>query len=279
MSYKSIATFVSAEAELDQVLPAAIGFAQAQDAHLTVGTLGIDMIPAGGFYMGASPMLVTDALARAQETAQALEARAASRLKGEALRWSTEPQIAPYGGLSAIVGMRARFADLVIQAAPYGRGAAPTQEAALEAALFEGQAAVLVVPPAGLAKDFGKRVVLAWNQSNEALAAARRALPLLKAADLVTVAVVDPPPHGPERSDPGGSLTQWLARHGVRAEVAVLARTLPQVSDVLLRQMVDLDASLLVMGAYGHSRLREAILGGATRNVLQNAERAVFLAH
>lgn len=74
-------------------------------------------------------------------------------------------------------------------------------------------------------------------------------------------------------------LTQMLARHGVRAEVSVLAKTLPRVSDVLMRHMEDIDASVLVMGAYGHSRLREAILGGATRNVLENAKRAVFLAH
>lgn len=279
MAYKSIATFFSGEAEMDLALPAAIAFAQKNDAHLSVCTMGIDMVPAGGFYMGASPMLVTEALGRAQQTAEALEARAAARLKGEALRWSTEPAIAPFGGLASLVGLRARFADLVIQARPYGRGALAAQEAATEAALFEGQAAVMVVPESGLGQAFGKRVVLAWNQSNEALAAARRAMPLLQAADHVTVAIVDPPPHSPERSDPGGMLTQWLVRHGVRAEVAVLARTLPRVSDVLLRHMTDSNSSLLVMGAYGHSRLREAILGGATRNVLQNTEWPVFLAH
>lgn len=279
MAYKSIATFISSETEADIALPAAIAFAQRQDAHLTVCTMGIDMVPAGGFYMGASPMLVTEALGRAQQTAEALEARVTARLRGESLRWATEPAIAPFGGLASLVGLRARFADLVIQARPYGRGAIAAQEAALEAALFEGQAAVLVAPEHGFGPNFGKRVVLAWNQSNEALAAARRALPLLKAADLVSVVIIDPPPHSPERSDPGGMLTQWLVRHGVRAEVAVLARTLPRVSDVLVRHMTDSDSSLLVMGAYGHSRLREAILGGATRNVLQNAEQAVFLAH
>ena len=107
----------------------------------------------------------------------------------------------------------------------------------------------------------------------------RRALPLLRAADQVCIAIVNPPAHSPERSDPGGLLTQMLARHGVRAEVAVLAKTLPRVSDVLMRHMGDIDAGLLVMGAYGHSRLREAILGGATRNVLENTEWPVLLAH
>ena len=77
----------------------------------------------------------------------------------------------------------------------------------------------------------------------------------------------------------GLDLQDSLARHGVRAEVSVLAKTLPRVSDILMRHMSDLDASIMVMGAYGHSRLREAILGGATRNVLENAEHAIFLAH
>lgn len=279
MAFKSLVTFLASEAEMDLALPAAQDFALRHDAHLTVVTMGIEMVAAGGFYMGASPMLITEALGRAQATAEALEGRAAARLRGAALRWATEPAIAPFGGIASLVGSRARHADLVIQARPYGRTALPVQEAAVEAALFEGQAAVLVVPEAGLGPAFGRHITVAWNESDEALAAVRRALPLLVAADQVTVVVVDPPPHGPERSDPGGRLTQWLARHGARAEVAVLARTLPRVSDVLLRHMTDTDSSLLVMGAYGHSRLREAILGGATRNVLQNAERPVFLAH
>jgi nucleotide-binding universal stress UspA family protein len=59
----------------------------------------------------------------------------------------------------------------------------------------------------------------------------------------------------------------------------VLARTLPRVSDVLARQVRDVDAGLLVMGAYGHSRFREAIPGGATRDMLEAAEVPVFLAH
>ena len=72
---------------------------------------------------------------------------------------------------------------------------------------------------------------------------------------------------------------KYLRQHGVKAEVSVLAKSLPRVSDVLARQVRDLDADLLVMGAYGHSRFREAILGGATRNMLEQAEVPVFLAH
>ncbi|MCB1407066.1 MAG: universal stress protein [Rhodobacteraceae bacterium] len=279
MDYKSIITFLGSEAEMSATLPAAIKFAKVHESHLNACLLGVDMTPAGGFYMGASPILLQETLERAQTEAEGLEAGARRMLEGQGLRWGAESAVVQFGGLPALVGLRSRFCDLVIQSSPYGTDTLPTQEAVIEAALFEGQSAILVLPKGKLPEDFGKRIVVAWNQSNEALSAVRRSLPLLQAAEQVSVVVVNPPVHSPERSDPGGLLTQMLARHGVRCEVSVLAKTLPRVSDVLMRHMEDIDASVLVMGAYGHSRLREAILGGATRNVLENAKRAIFLAH
>ncbi|TVR49293.1 MAG: universal stress protein [Rhodobacteraceae bacterium] len=279
MAFKTISTFTATDREVDTILPAAMALAQREDAHLTACMLGVDMTPAGGFYMGASPLLLQETLERAQADAEALEDRARRHLSGQTLRWASEAAVVQFGGLPALVGLRARFSDLVVQAAPYGPDAPPTREAVIEAALFEGRAPVLVVPDGRLPDAFGRRILVAWNQSNEALNAIRRALPLLQAADQVVIAVVNPPVHSAERTDPGGLLTGWLARHGVRCEVSVLARTLPRISDILLRHMADTDASLLVMGAYGHSRLREAILGGATRHMLENARLPVFLAH
>jgi nucleotide-binding universal stress UspA family protein len=177
------------------------------------------------------------------------------------------------------VASRARYSDLVILPLPYGKFRGVEDEAITEAALFEGMAPVLIVPPSGMRTPEPKRIIVAWNQSREALVAARRAMPFLKRADMVQIVVVDPPAHGPERSDPGGLLCQLLVRHGVKAEVSVLARALPRVSEVLARQARDLDADMLVMGAYGHSRFREAILGGATRDMLENSHVPVFLAH
>src|SRR5690606_4771898 len=133
--------------------------------------------------------------------------------------------------------------------------------------LFAGGTLVLMMPEGAKAGAFD-RIMLAWNDSPEAMRAARAALPLLTAAGRVNIVVVDPPRHGADRSDPGGRLAQFLARHGVQAEVTILARTMPRVADVLERQAADSDADLIVMGAYGHSRLRESILGGATRDML-----------
>jgi nucleotide-binding universal stress UspA family protein len=196
------------------------------------------------------------------------------------LRWSLESAVSQTGMLGGLVAQRARFADLVVLAQPYGPERGSEAEAVLEAALYDGMAPVLVLPT-GVTPDARapRRIVVAWNQSREAMIAVRAALPMLKEADLVNIVVIDPSSHGSERSDPGGALCQMLVRHGVKAEVSVLARTLPRVSDVLVRHLADMDADLLVMGAYGHSRFRQAILGGATRDMLELAKIPVLLAH
>ena len=109
------------------------------------------------------------------------------------------------------------------------------------------------------------------------MSAVRQALPFLKAADQVSIVVIDPPQHGPERSDPGGMLCQMLVRHGVRAEVSVLARTMPRVSDVLARHVRDQNADLLVMGAYGNKRWWEILFGGVTRTILDSMTALTLL--
>ena len=177
------------------------------------------------------------------------------------------------------VAAHARFSDLVIQPLPYGEDRGAELEPVVESAMFEGQTPVLVVPDEGEPKPAPKTVMIGWNESAEALNAVRAALPVLEAAEAVHVVVIDPPTHGPNRSDPGGLLSQYLSRHGVRAEVDVLSKTLPRVSDVLMRHATDIDADMIVMGAYGHSRFREAILGGATRYMLEQAKLPVFMAH
>ncbi|MCC6305606.1 MAG: universal stress protein [Rhodobacteraceae bacterium] len=278
MAYKSLLTIVTSMDVLAATLDAAVELARREEAHLDVFCLGIDRTQPGYYYVGAMALIQVETLERAQEEARALADAARAQLAAEDVRWGVEAAVAQFGGLSSLVGLRARFADLVILPRPYGEGRGIEAEAVLESALFDGQAPVLVLPPDGSLAGIGRRVVVAWNQSSEALSAVRRALPLLRAAAHVSVAIVDPPRHGPERSDPGGSLSQLLARHGVKAEVSILARTLPRVSDVLVRHLADQGADLLVMGAYGHSRFAQSILGGTTRNLLEQAGVPVLLA-
>ncbi|MFN4129042.1 MAG: universal stress protein [Paracoccaceae bacterium] len=280
MTYKSIFTVATHAARVPLTISAAAQICAQNDAHLDVLALGIDRTQMGYSYIGSGAVLLQVAQDQADSDARALEAVVRTAIAAEAagLRASVEAAVAQIGAMTDLVAQRARFADLVVLARPYGEDQGAEAEAVVEAAMFEGDAPVLVLPDTGLASATPKRIVVAWNQSREAMAAVRAALPLLKQAEQVMITVIDPPVHGPERSDPGGMMCQMLVRHGVRAEVTVLARTLPRVSDVLLRHLRDMSADLLVMGAYGHSRFREAILGGATRHMLEQATVPVLMA-
>lgn len=281
MAYKSLLTVAASPEGLLGTVTAAAQIAQKMDAHLDCLALGVDRTQVGYSYVGSGAVVIAAAMDRAEADAKEAEAalNAAIGAQAPALRSSVESVVTQLGALTDVVAARARYSDLAVLPLPYGKSRGVEDEAVTEAALFEGMAPVLIVPPSGMKTPEPKRIIVAWNQSREALVAARRALPFLKRADMVQIVVVDPPTHGPERSDPGGLLCQFLVRHGVHAEVSVLARTLPRVSEVLARQVRDVDAEMLVMGAYGHSRFREAIMGGATRDMLESADVPVFLAH
>lgn len=92
------------------------------------------------------------------------------------------------------------------------------------------------------------------------------------------IVVIDPPRHAPERPDPGHDVSLMLSRHGVAAEVVILARTLPRVSDMLMRHAEDRSAGLIVMGAYGHSRFQETVFGGTTRRMMSDSKLPMLMA-
>jgi nucleotide-binding universal stress UspA family protein len=281
MDYKSILTVVTNPDKVQSTLTAASAISRQHDAHLHILALGVDTLQVGYAYVGASAGLMQVALEQVEEYARVLETtvRHAVAAEPQNLRWDVEAAITQLGALTELVSQSARYADLVVLPKPYGGQLGREAEAVIEAVLFEGRAPVLVLPDAGLGPLPVDHVVIAWNQSQEALAATRRAMPFLLAAKSVNIAVIDPPVHGSERADPGGALCQMLVRHGVKAEVSVLARSLPRIADVLNWHVQDQNAGLLVMGAYGHSRFREAVMGGATRSMLEQMAVPVLMAH
>ncbi len=278
MAYKSILTVVIGDEETASVLEGAVAMAEAQDAHLEVLALGVDSSTPGYYYAGANAMIEQQSIERARDDAAAAETAVNAFMSGRSVRWSVVTAVAQIGTISQVVGGHARFSDLVILPKPYGEGRSVADEAVLEAALFTGHVPVLVLPDGQSLTD-PRRVVVAWNESAEAMASIRAALPLLKSADLTNVVIIDPPRHSSDRSDPGGFLSQMLSRHGAKPEVSVIAATMPRIADVLARHCSDRDAELLVMGAYGHSRFREALLGGATRDALEHTPLPVLMHH
>jgi len=279
MSYKTIFTALSQDALAKPILDHAGAMAQANDAHLEALCLGVDRSQTGYYYAGANAMILQEVIEKAGEEALALEAFAEAQLGKTDLRWSCEHGVAQLPDIGRHAAARARFADIAVLPTPYGDDRGQEQEALVEACLFEAGVPVLVVPEKRAPVGAYETVIIGWNESDEALGAIRAAMPILKQAKNVHVVVIDPPKHGPNRSDPGGLLSVWLARHDVHVEIDVLSKTMPRVSDVLLRHASDIDADLIVMGAYGHSRFREAILGGATRYMLEQSKLPVLMAH
>lgn len=279
MAYKTLLLVQTKSCEPKAPLDAAIGLARGIDAHLEVLCLGIDrsQFDMVGF-AGAVPVALPSLIEDAQNEASDLLAKMRERLDPEDIRWSVDGDIVPPGMISGAVARRARYADLLLAALPRGKGSSAEAEAIVEAALFAARIPVLIVPDGAEATVQNRQVIIAWNDGEEALSAVRAAMPVLQSAKSVNIVVVDPPANGAERSDPGGALAQMLSRHGVHTDISVLARGPDTLAAMLCRHAAESGANMIVMGAYGHSRLMETLLGGVTRDMLKIASIPALMA-
>ncbi len=173
-------------------------------------------------------------------------------------------------------GLTARHYDLsvVAQAQPQDDG---IEDLAIQAALFDSGRPVLVVPY--IQKEGIKlgRVMVCWDGSRSAARAVADALPLLQRAGQVDVVTVETKER---RNDlRGAQIAEHLARHKIKVDLKSLVAPDSEAADVILSQAADSEADLIVMGGYGHSRLREFVLGGVTRSMLGAMTAPVLMAH
>ena len=139
---------------------------------------------------------------------------------------------------------------------------------------------VLLVPNKGKIGSTPKRVTIAWNGRREAARAVFDAMPLLIGADEVNIVWAHPEGDQPDASDlPGAALATVLARHGIKSLVSQSSAVDTNMASELLRQAHAFGSDLLVMGCYGHSRMREFVLGGASRDMLAQMDRLVLMSH
>lgn len=279
MAYKTLLCVIYDAGTCAAQIAAAAALARRCDAHLDVLCLGIDSVQVGYYFAGADAVLQQTSIAMAREKAEELHKAATAQADREGVRYSAQAMVAQFGVLTSLVARAAMFSDLVVQPLPRGDAGGDEAVAIVEAALFAGQAPVLLLPDDGLPADFPSRAVIGWNSGVEAMTAVRAALPALQMAGKASVAMVEPPMRSPNETPPGEALSTMLDRHGVQAEITHLAKTMPRVSDVLLQHAKDRQADLLVTGAYGHSRFREAILGGATRELMAQTAVPLLMAH
>lgn len=182
-----------------------------------------------------------------------------------------------YGGLL----LQSRYADLVVlsQADRDDPATGGMLQDLPEQLILNSCRPVLVVPFAGVFAAIGRTVLLGWDGSIQATRAVTHALPVLRRAERVVVGMIDPVSGASEHGDvPGADIATYLARHGIKVEVCS-ERDAGDAGEALLAMADKAGADLLVMGAYGHPRYREIMLGGATRTVLASATVPVLMSH
>lgn len=178
------------------------------------------------------------------------------------------------GTLVETVTLHARYADIsIVGQSEHGEEERPLADALV----LEVGRPVLVVPYAGRFATVGERVLVAWNASREATRAVHDALPLLRRAARVQVLAINP--DGDHGDIPSADIALHLSRHGVAATCEQVTADDLEVGALLLSRAADTGADLMVMGAYGRSRLRQLVLGGATRHILRHMTVPVLLSH
>jgi nucleotide-binding universal stress UspA family protein len=277
MSYKTIIVHLDAGKRRTERLNLAFRIAEDFDAHL-IGLFALEpvYIPAAP---EAAPALLEVEHRRRQEAVKSARDEFLRTVARE--QWTKCEWRATDDSLSA-VRLHARYADLIIagQPAPLGEGDGGVPAWFARELVMTSGRPVLLVPYAGHFGEVGKHVLVPWNASREAARAVWDGLPFLAAADETEVVIFDPDELGLGQGDlPDPDIGAELARHGANVTVGAEPSAGVDVGDLILSRAADRGADLIVMGAYGHSRMRELILGGATRAMFESMTVPTLMSH
>ncbi|MBP7242781.1 universal stress protein [Amaricoccus sp.] len=278
MDFRTILLVVGVEQD-DAEIDRAVRIAEGLGAHLSVLVLGVAPPPPSSPYGVVSNDIwaneIRDGQDLARKRAEAIEAR----LAGRDLSFSMQSQYVDRGTIATLVARFARYADLTL-ITPERDDVELAQSWVINGALFESGRPVLLLPRGETAFPTAKRIMIAWDASVEASKAVLDAIGLMREAEAVYAVLIDPVPsfegHGPE---PGADLGAYLARHGINIDVRRLPKEGKDVAELLQRVAVDLGADLIVMGGFGHSRLRQRIFGGTTTSTIRQTDVPVLMAH
>lgn len=278
MAYKTIIVVLDAPRTTAQATKFACALASQHDAHVIgLHAERLATVPIVAPMEIPDPASVQALQDLAREETKETEAifRECTRREGVSFEWRSFVTGAGFNSQAIIDS--ARSADLVVavQSNPDDRS---ERRADLETFLFESGRPVIMVPYILKEPKPIKRVLIAWNGSREAARATFDALPLLKAADEVEIFSVDPvdiSSQSPEMA--GAEIAAALSRHGVKATITTDITNGVPAASVIENRLSDSSIDLLVMGAYGHSRLWEMLFGGVTRSVMETMTAPTLL--
>lgn len=284
MSLRDLMVVLDGSPRDDMKMTVALALANKTEAHVTGLCVLEHLLPADmAFALGgypdiwAMPEFARQIEAAAKSRADMVEAMFRDRLRRDDAKgdWVLETD-----SLLPSVLRRAHVADLVImgQQDPDNPGPAVARGLIEDVIMASGRP-VLVVPYAGTFGTIGSNVLMGWSRTRESTRALHDCLPLLDKGAKVTVLMAETHPSDIDTL-PTADVGEHLARHGlnVSAERTVLADRLSP-ADALLGYAADNGSDLMVIGAYGHSRTREMILGGVTRDILRHMTLPVLLSH
>lgn len=278
MNYRTILVELDGGERDSARLEMAVAIGDREAAHV----IGLHVIspfyPTMGAFGDASAGLIADVQeAYMQETAEAaqqIEQRSTAQMSKTGLGFEWRSVV---GFASDVVPVHARYADISIVGQSDPDETSPSKPRDLPAhVVLESGRPVLMLPYIGDFPRVGEHVLVAWNGSRESARAVHDAMPLLQGAKRVTVLAINP------RDDDhiaGADIAAELARHGVNTEAMKTVSSDVSVGEILLSEAADLNVDLLVMGAYGHSRIREWVLGGASQLLLNSMTLPVLMAH
>ncbi|HRY25879.1 MAG: universal stress protein [Geminicoccaceae bacterium] len=266
MSYRTMLLQMFEDAALTRRLTTAVDLARQFQGHLT--GLNVAPPPVMPFGYGEAAAYVGPEIFEAQRQANEAIARRLEAAFGKAT--SGQGIAADWRSLDGdyvtAFGKAAHTADLVITGQVPGDALDALAPQVTEFLVTEAGGPVLMLPASGSGGSIGQRIILGWNGSKEAKRAVLGSLPFLRGATQVWLVTVGDPEA--VRLDAARTM---LERHDIRVEPVVIQGSGQEAGAILLEQAQSRDADLVVMGAYGHSRLREFFLGGATRHVLQTS--------
>lgn len=276
MSFKTILNVLADDGGA-QDLDIAMNLGGELSAHLS--TLVVTMAPVPtGRYQTLSPSWLEVRERNLQRLSDHI-VKIRERLTTAGLSFDVDSVYAEVAGPAYDIGERALYADLIL-AGPGVFSSVELKSQVVSGGLFQAGRPILFVPPGAIATLRPRTILLAWDSRPSAAHAARDALEIMKMAQSVHVTMVDPVAAlRVSGGEPGADVATYLARHGINVSVDTLPSAGHFVTETLHRHAMDINADMIVMGAYGHSKLLELILGGVTKSMLNEAKLPILMAH
>lgn len=279
MSFREILVTLEPGAALEHRMLCAADVARAHEAHL-IGLSVIEPLNLAAYFSPSIDALI-EIEQQHREAAEAASRKVETTFRGVCSRVGISSEWRLGEGNTGDVALEhARYADLAIVGQVNPESPPPNGAAGLpERLVLASGRPVLIIPYVGRYETIGTRVLVAWNRTREAARAVNDALPILKRAHQVTVLSINPDGGDPGSNPPGADVAHHLARHGVKVETSYTVAEDIAVGSAILSRAADLGVDLIVMGCYGVSRLRELVLGGASREILGHMTMPVLMSH